>query len=271
MANVVEILKNSGGCGRWKHLRQAGVSATTLQLAVNTGQVVRYARGVYGLPNINSLRVAMHRSGGMSACLSAANERGWWVLNIPEKPHISVDRGGPLDEFVKHRSKLPLTDLDVVLQVLLCAPELDALVVVTSAVRQKRVLLAELLARLQGQRHGKARAIVGRIDSHAESVLEVASRYHLENAGFVVSSQVYLPGMGRMDQLINGVLALELMGKEYHLSPEAFAEDLRRFNRYTVSGVPVLRVGYVQVVHRPEEFIALVRQALDTISRSTPH
>lgn len=77
--------------------------------------------------------------------------------------------------------------------------------------------------------------------------------------------------MGRMDQLINGVLALELMGKESHLSAKAFEEDLRRFNQYTTAGVPVMRVGYALVVHRPVEFLALVRRALAKISAGSSH
>lgn len=196
---------------------------------------------------------------------------GLVVLETPDKPHISVDHGRPVPDAVKHRSKLPLSALDVVLQVLHCAPELDALVVLCSAIRAKQVSVQDLADRLLGQRSVKARAVLQRLDPHAESVLEVASRFHCENAGFMVASQVYLPGMGRADQLINGVLALELMGKEFHLSVRDFAEDLRRFNAYTTAGVPILRVGYAQVIHRPAEFIALVQRALAAIESAKSH
>ncbi|WP_041684832.1 type IV toxin-antitoxin system AbiEi family antitoxin domain-containing protein [Renibacterium salmoninarum] len=271
MANVTEVLLINGGCARWKRLAQDGVTGRVLRRALDSGEVIRYARGVYGLPTVSPLRIKMHESGGEPACLTAANERGWWVLNPPKTPHISVDHGGQTIDFVKNRSRLPLSALDVMIQVLKCAPELDALVTLTSAVRKKEINLAELLIRIRGSRLARTRAIVARVDLHAESALEVASRYHLENAGFVVTSQVYLPGMGRMDQCINGVLALELMGREFHLSAAAFNEDLRRFNAYTTSGIPVLRVGYAQVVHSPEEFLNLVHRALATIAEAVPH
>lgn len=271
MADPVDALNRMGGCCRWRGLVLAGVSESSLRRAVMAGAVVRYGFGVYGLPQLSELRIAVYLAGGVPACLSAAKDRGWWVLEPPAKPHISADHGRPMPDVVKHRSRVPLSTLDVVAQVLHCAPELDALVVLCSAIRSKQVSVQDVADRLGGQRSAKARAILQRLDTHAESALEVASRFHCENAGFIVASQVYLPGMGRIDQLINGVLALELMGKEFHLSPQDFAEDLRRFNAYTTAGVPVLRVGYAQVIYQPAEFIALVRRALATISAASSH
>ncbi|MBQ1443116.1 MAG: type IV toxin-antitoxin system AbiEi family antitoxin domain-containing protein [Renibacterium sp.] len=271
MADPVAVLNRMAGCGRWRDLLLAGVPESALRRAVESGAVVRHGSGVYALPGTSQQRIAVYRAAGVPACLNAAQDRGWWILQPPTTPHIAVDHGRPVPEVIKHRSRLPLSALDIVLQVLHCAPELDALVVLCSAIRTKEVSIQEVAQRLCGQRSAKARSILQRFDPHSESVLEVASRFQLENAGFIVASQVYLPGLGRMDQLIDGVLALELMGKEFHLSAAAFEEDLRRFNQYTVSGVPVLRVGYAQVIYRPAEFIALVRQALATISAIGSH
>ncbi|WP_394942074.1 hypothetical protein [Psychromicrobium sp. YIM B11713] len=271
MADPVEVLAAQHGGARWKLLTERGVSSSQLAAALRKGRVVRFGYGVYGLPGISKTRVETLRHGGTVACLSAAQERGFWVLIPPDLPHIALDRGEPTPGFIRHRAKLPLSDSDVVIQVLRCADEVQALVVLTSAVRQSRVSLSELLQRLKGKRDAKLRALIRRCDPHAESALEVASRFHLENAGFVVASQVYLPGLGRMDQYIDHALALELMGKQYHLNDRAFAEDLRRFNLYTVAGVPVLRVGFAVVVYRPEEFIALVGRAMETVQARSVH
>ncbi|MDN5667574.1 MAG: type IV toxin-antitoxin system AbiEi family antitoxin domain-containing protein [Renibacterium salmoninarum] len=186
MADPVAVLNRMAGCGRWRDLLLAGVPESALRRAVESGAVVRHGSGVYASPGTSQQRIAVYRAAGVPACLNAAQDRGWWILQPPTTPHIAVDHGRPVPEVVKHRSRLPLSALDIVLQVLHCAPE-------------------------------------------------------------------------------------ELMGKEFHLSAAAFEEDLRRFNQYTVSGVPVLRVGYAQVIYRPAEFIALVRQALATISATGSH
>ncbi|NYE93833.1 hypothetical protein FHU41_000054 [Psychromicrobium silvestre] len=265
MTDPIAVLRAHGGVARWRTLINSGVSSSSLGRAVETEQILHCGYGVYSLPQASQRRREMYLAGGAAACLTAAQDRGFWVLSTPTKPHLAIDRGGTVPGFIKHRAKLPLSDLDVLLQVLRCAEPLEALVVLTSAVRQRRVQLPELQLRIRGQRDQKARSVLARVDVHAESPLEVASRYRLEEAGFVVSSQVFLAGMGRMDQCVNGVLALELMGKEFHLSESDFTEDLRRFNMYTLRGFPVLRVGYALVVHRPAEFVDLVRRALNRI------
>ncbi|WP_157874136.1 hypothetical protein [Psychromicrobium lacuslunae] len=292
MTDPVQIIRELGGGARWKTLMLAGISRAALAHDVEAKRIINYGSGVYGLPGMSTARFQMLRGNAESACFTAAKERGFWVLKQPNQPHVSANNNKKLIGFVKHRAKLPLSDIDVVLQVLRCAPrssvrrpsnsgqqpgqashraafdeitELDAIVVVTSAIRMKRCTLNELNERLSRRTDVRARELLKRIDPHAESPLEVASRFHLENAGFVVTSQVYLPGMGRMDQCINGVLALELMGKEFHLAEQSFNEDLRRFNQYTVAGFPVLRVGYAQVVHHPTEFVDLVRRAMSAL------
>lgn len=262
MNNPLDVLKARGGGARWKALLDDGVARSALDREVSAGRVVKYSYGVYALPTVSQIHLNMLQACGVSACLTAARERGFWVLSAPEVPHISVNHSRHVAGFTVHRAPLPLSDLDVVIQVLRCAEELNSIAVTTSAIRQKRCSVAELNSRLAKRNDLRARKRIHRIDPHAESVLELVSRYHLENAGFIVTSQVYLPGMGRMDQCVNGVLAIELMGKEFHLTAKAFNEDLRRFNQYTIAGFPVLRVGYALVIHHPEEFIALVRRAL---------
>lgn len=268
MVNPVDVVKAQNGTARWKTLALAGVSQTQLKKALERRLLTRVSRGLYCLPTTNAHRVVARRAGADSACLTAAEERGFWVLRRPSLPHVAANHGRHIPGVVKHRAVLPLSDEDVVSQVLRCADELDALVVLTSAVRQKRTSITRLRRRFHRKRDSRIRGILNRVDPHAESALEVASRFHLENAGFAVSSQVYLKGVGRMDQCVDGCLALELMGKEFHLPESAFNEDMRRLNGYTVESFPVLRVGYAQVVHRPHEFVALIHKALAAIQMS---
>lgn len=119
-----------------------------------------------------------------------------------------------------------------------------------------------------GQRDRTALNIVNRIDPHSQSIIETVARYHLLGAGYSVQSQVYVRGVGRLDLYIDGLLGLEVDGRQFHSGSAEFAEDRRRWNLLTVEGIRVLRVTYSFLVDRPEEFLELVRRAL---SREPAH
>ncbi|MGN6744343.1 MAG: endonuclease domain-containing protein [Amnibacterium sp.] len=70
------------------------------------------------------------------------------------------------------------------------------------------------------------RAIVAAADRRCESGLESIARFRLQRLGLLVQPQVEIPGLGRVDLLIQGRLILELDGKEYHGGK--FEEDRRR-------------------------------------------
>lgn len=144
--------------------------------------------------------------------------------------HVAVANSRTFGPFVRHRSRTKCSVLDVVLQSLRCLPELDALVVAESSVILGKISLTELRTATGGRRNARIRKIVQRINPAAESILETVARYLLENAGYQVQIQKYLPGIGRLDVLVDGVLGIELDGREHHSSENAFDEDRRRNN-----------------------------------------
>ncbi|MHA7240108.1 type IV toxin-antitoxin system AbiEi family antitoxin domain-containing protein [Arthrobacter sp. TMS1-12-1] len=258
-------LETFGGVARSKKLLRAGVTPYRLRLAVDRGEVLRPVRGVYCLPGDAGDLLAATCEHADLACISAARRLGLWVLQEPSLIHASVNHGRPLDaRFRVHRTEGPLTPLRICLQAMRCVPELDALCVVESAVVLGHVPLGRLRGAVGGRRDAPLRRIVDLVDPQSQSLIETVARYHLRSAGFSTQSQVYVPGVGRLDLYVDGVLGIEADGREYHSDRREFEEDRRRWNLLTTRGIPVLRVTHALLTRQPDHFLTLVRAAVAT-------
>ena len=266
MVNVTEILSNYDGVARAKHLAAAGVSDFQLKAALARGAVSRVARGVYAVRGADAQLIAIRSLPAEPACVTAAQFQGLWVLEPPRQPHIAIAHSRPYPGFICHRSVAPPTLLDTVVQSLRCLPELDGLVIAESAVVVKGLGLSGLRQRLAGRNDARERRLVDRIVPQSQSIMECMARYWLRRAGFHVESQVNIPGMGHLDLMVDGRLGVETDGAAFHMDRTSFEEDRRRWNVTTRLGIPTLVVSYPLLLNRPDEFIAMVREALNSIS-----
>lgn len=266
MVNILEVIARYDGVARAKHLAAAGVSDFQLKSAVARGDIARVARGVYAIPDADAGLVAIRSLPAEPACVTAAQIRGLWVIQPPPLPHVAVPHSRHYPGFVCHRSAAPPTLLDTVVQSLRCLPELDALVIAESAVVVKGVTFSELRQRLAGRNDARERRLVQSIVPQSQSVIECMARYWLRRAGFHVESQVNIPGMGHLDLMVDGRLGIETDGAKYHMDRTSFEEDRRRWNVTTRLGVPTLVVSYGLLLNRPDEFIAMVRETLNTLA-----
>lgn len=266
MVNITETLLNYDGVARAKHLAAAGISDFQLKSALASGTVTRVARGVYAVPDADARLIAIRSLPAEPACATAAHFLGLWVLEPPGQPHIAVPHSRKYPGFVCHRSAAPPTLLDTVVQSLRCLPDLDGLVIAESAVAVKGLPLPALRQRLTGRNDVRERRLVARIVPHSQSIIECMARYWLRRAGFHVESQVNIPGMGHIDLMVDGRLGIETDGAGFHMDRASFEEDRRRWNVTTRRGIPTLVVSYSLLLNRPEEFIAMVREALNRLS-----
>lgn len=262
--DVVEVLEQLGGAARARDVVRAGSSSTALARACEQGRVVRVVRGVYALPGHDGDALTALCAGAELACISAAEQRGCWVLRSPSLVHVGVDHGRAIagERFRVHRTSAPISTLTVCLQCARCLPELDALCIVESAVVLGLVHLGDLRSRAGARNSAALRRVVDLIDPHAESILETVARYYLRRAGFQVASQVQVSGVGRIDLFVDGALGIEADGRQYHSDRHEFEEDRRRWNLLTTRGIPILRVTRSLLVNDPAQFILLVRAAL---------
>ncbi|MDQ0673582.1 hypothetical protein QFZ36_001143 [Pseudarthrobacter siccitolerans] len=264
MQILTDALAAMGGVADAGSLRQAGVSRRSIEGSVRDGTVHRVARGVYALPDADSLLIHAARHHAVPGCVTAASAAGLWVVGEPDKPHLAARHGKPVSGCVIHRSSFPLTHLDVVCQSLRCLPPLEGLTIAESAVKKGLVQLPELRERFPAAREKALRGLVAKIRPQSGSIIETMARYLLEEAGLTVELQVKIPGMGHLDLLVDGMLGIEADGYAYHSSRAAYREDRRRWNITVIRGVPVLRVTFEMLLTEPRKFVQMVHQALST-------
>ena len=168
--------------------------------------------------------------------------------------------------FVCHRSPAPPTLLDTVIQCLRCLPEPHGLIIAESAVVLKGLPLSGCVS---GSTAGTTPGSAGscrQIVPQSQSLIECLARFLLRRAGFHVESQVNVPGMGHLDLMVDGRLGIETDGAGFHMDRASFEEDRRRWNVTTRRGIPTLVVTYPLLRDHPEDFIAMVREALNRLS-----
>ena len=271
--DLQRLLNERFGAARLVEIARAGIPQRTVNELVASGELVKLQRGVVQRPTIAAHWAQLRVQGIDVTCVTAARSLKLWVLD-PHRDefHVSYRRMPLRDDvlqardrprLISHRRRTDNRTLDVILHAMHCLSEVEALVIAESAVVLKQVSLAEVRA---ASAHFVAeRAIVDMLQPGSMSLLETVGRFHLVKAGHIVQIQRYFERWGHIDGLIDGVLGIEFDGRESHDTPQGYQEDRRRNNMSVLHGVPTLRVTYDQVVHRPQEFIALVEEALKRI------
>jgi very-short-patch-repair endonuclease len=150
---------------------------------------------------------------------------------------------------------------DVLLHALRCRPELEAVVLVQSAVSQALLTTDFLRSKLPGNRNGKLRTILDLVLPRADSLLEVLAHTHFVRAGLRVRMHVELPGVGEVDCLINECLIVELDGRT-HVEGKQVRKDQYRNNAGVRGGLLTLHYYYVDVVHHPQRMVEEVLTVL---------
>ncbi|MFC4395122.1 MULTISPECIES: type IV toxin-antitoxin system AbiEi family antitoxin domain-containing protein [Micrococcaceae] len=273
--DICDYLARRAGAARSHELQKAGFTRARVGRAVALGLLVRVRRGVYALPGDNRVAGVL-AAGGRLTCLSAAPVYRLWTLNDPAGLHLSRSHPVHTSGVVEHGRPrhprhpwLPVLGLaDVLLHALHCLPELEALVMVQSAVSAGDVSLDFLYGRCQGRRNGRARSVLDLVIPRADSVLEVLANVYFARAGLRVRRHVYIPGVGEVDFLVEEILVVETDGST-HFEPKSIKRDQRRNNRSIIGGYLVLRYYYEDVIHRPEAMVAEVQAVLRAWRRPT--
>jgi predicted transcriptional regulator of viral defense system len=92
MSEVLDVLQRSAGTATFAELR-AVVSGRAIRAALADGTIRRIAKGVYAVPPAADPLAAARAQGGVVSHLSAAVLHGFAVLELPDKPQVTVRRG----------------------------------------------------------------------------------------------------------------------------------------------------------------------------------
>ncbi len=283
MNHVLEQLEREGGVSSTVQLQLAGVSLTEVGRAIRAQTVLRLRSGWVGLPDAPQDVLRAVRVGGRLSCLSVLQREKLWCardrrlhVRVPTRAtHLSAphDRSVPLGDparwgVVVHRAKRaydldepsgPVDTLEwALLHAVACQSKADAIVTLDSALNKQRISRWELEF-LLSELPASYRAYLDLVDPTAQSGLETKARLGLRRYNIPYRSQVAIPGAGYVDLLVGDRLVLELDGREFHSSDEAYEEDRRRDLELHERGFMVIRLTYDQVMQEWGRVIALIR------------
>lgn len=232
------------------------------------GRIIRIRRGVYCSPELPDATQRAIRAGGVLGCISAAESFGLW--HPPDtRVHVHFDRArsrrreaGSVQHWwptVDARGGTRTSLADCLAHVMRCQSRAIAVAVIDSALHAGLVSLGEvhaILARVP-MRH---RLSVWMLDPRSESGIESLVRVALLDAGLACASQVFIPGVGRVDLLVEGRVIVEVDGRRWHHGNQSrdYARDLAAI----AAGLGVVRVDYAHAITRADLVVSAVRQAL---------
>lgn len=289
--DVVDLLTELGGVARRSALLRI-VDRGGLDRAVDSGELIRDARGLYSLPDADDGTRAAARLRGVLSLTSAALAHGWAVKTLPDLPHVTVSRGRRVDPYQRfahvHRAELRPDQIDdgrtnvetTLEQCMRALPYDEALAIADSARREgvgQRVFDG-IADRAKGPGAVQVRRVCRRSDGRAANPFESALR--------AISDDV--PGLDLQPQatISDGDFAVrpdlvdvelrvvaEADSFEWHGKRAALASDCRRYNMLVINGWIVLRFCYEDVMYHPEDvrrvLIAVVALA-QLLSKASP-
>lgn len=274
----------------------AGRTGDVLARQVRTGAIRRLQRAVYqdaGFPLTSRARAraAMLASATGNVAVSsitAARLWGWSpveegpeFLTVPHSCGHRVRRSSPRLHWIRRDltsaergeiEGIPVTaPARTLADVLLGATDADAMWIVDQAVRTTPWVADAVRPLLTGRRAALGEHRLAACESRSESPLETIARVLLRSRGFDVVAQFLVRDVlgepvARADlALPEPMLVIELDGAAPHQEPSALFRDRRRQNSLTALGWTVLRFTWHDVVHRPDQVVAEVGDAVSRL------
>ncbi|GAA2467870.1 DUF559 domain-containing protein [Terrabacter carboxydivorans] len=268
--DAAEAVHRLGGVCTWRQLRRA-VPWRSIGSAVESGDVVRLRRGLYGLKGADEAPATARRLTGTLSHRSAALHWDWRVKTTPRLPDVTLARHrrlpqGARDVATLHWRNLPADHVwshvtspaRTVVDCCLDLPFDEALSVFDSALRSglRRREVTALAVALGPRQRARVLRVARHADSRAANPFESVLRaIALGVPGLTVEAQVRL----RYDDLYARVdladellqIVIEADSHEFHAERRAFDRDCRRYDELTVRDWIVLRFTWEQVMFEP--------------------
>jgi very-short-patch-repair endonuclease len=143
-----------------------------------------------------------------------------------------------------------------------CAPRLDAVIAIDSALATGRMNRSEVTV-LRSLMLPSRRGLLELVDGGCQSGTETIVRMLLRSRRLRHRTQVWIDGVGRVDILVGDRLIIEIDGAGFHTGVE-FERDRCRDFELVMRGYQVLRLSYDMVM---TEWDAVQRGLLDLIDR----
>lgn len=269
-------LVQCGGAARREDLLALGVSESAIRRPKG---VWRPFRGVFALPAAPTEVIAARQRRARIGCLSAAVRYGLPVLATPVATHLVVPRDRSASRspappgIVVHRHDLredwaePWTTCFETLDIAAgCTAPAWQLAMVDAALHEGRIPVEDL-DRLRYGTRARRRWLRRYANARAESPLETLLRVALMLAGFSVSIQVQMRGVGRVDMVVDGALVIEVDGGHHFADRPAMKNDRRRDRVVQLGDYKAFRYVYEDVMY---DLAAVVEEVARAVGRQ-PH
>ncbi|CAI9405673.1 hypothetical protein AESSP_01461 [Aestuariimicrobium sp. T2.26MG-19.2B] len=266
----IQRLQPSGVLTR-RELHTLGATDHAIKQAVVTGALRRLRPGWFATAGADPAVVRAVSSGGVLSCVSALRLHGIWTpldrtLHIRRSEHHRRrwNSGGLKVCKPSGRPGWPRRALDPWPIAVRCAAHCctsEEFVAILDNVVHLGLAGWDDLADLLTDEPDHVRALLRRC-ARAESGIESLTRVRLVALGHRVRSQVFIPGVGRIDLLVGDCLALEVDGRETHATPTGHNSDRRRDRRLVALGYTPMRLTWESVMLDWDEVVHEITAAL---------
>ena len=246
-------------------LKKAGFTPWELRCAVALGRIERLRHGWYALEGADPEVVRAVRLGGALSCSSGLARYGVWVpstseLHVRCSPHhvwVSGVRSERGCSVVENRDA-PRTAVDplplCIAAAWKCLDE-DTFVAALDSIQHLRLLSRAELHDALSDCGPEALRMLRRCRA-SESGTETLVRLRLRRRRIRVRTQVFIPGVGRVDLLLGRRLVIEVDSRAHHTDAGAYQRDRDRDRALVAAGYLVIRLTYQDVMFRWEACLA---------------
>lgn len=255
-------------------LKERGLSGRDMTSAVRSGLLTRIRQNRYAVPQTDDDVIEAVRIGGRLSCLSLLKSMGVFVHRC-DRLHVHVTPGTsrirmPVDKRTRlhwsaskgdHRALHAAPLIDAVRQAITCQPPRAAIATLDSLLHHGVLTPGQLTEVFDGlpARYGPLLRLV---DASAESGPETFMRLLLRALGLHYRTQVDLPGIGRVDFLVEGWLIIECDSREFHEGWQKQVDDRRRDMHAAAQGYVTLRPLATEIMDDTDALRELIRSVV---------
>lgn len=283
MSSVAEIVTALGGIAQKRQLVRRGARDRDLTLAVRDGSVIRARQGWYATLASDHPRVRAVRVGGRLAGLSAIAAAGGWVLDSRQLhvavPHNASRLRSQHNRFRRFRVTSPAgvtlhwenvdslargdaTSVSILdaLTTVVRTESLETAVAAIDWARRTSAVAPDDLQLLSRRLPRRLRYVCDWSRERCDSLPESLARTRLMLEGHRVDVQYRISGIGPIDLVIDGRVALEVDGEQFHL--HRFSADRDKDLHITTAGFHAIRPTARMVFYEWPRVLRAIRVAL---------
>jgi very-short-patch-repair endonuclease len=271
----------------------SGYTAPKITEAVRSAELIRVRRDHYALPGTDQHTLEAVRVGGRLTCVSAARELGIFAFDS-RVTHLHVPRSASRLRDPRQR-RLPLAAVprenvtvhwwplidsadgteycvgvrDALAHIIRCQAPNFALAALDTALHDAKIQMSELpdiFAAVPAKHSGLRFQIDARVDAGQETVL----RRLILDAGMRCEIQVWIPGVGRVDMVVEECVVLEADSRAHHKSWPEHIRDRTRDRLLAERQYVSLRVLYQDIMFDPDGVIRAIRELVEICRNGSP-